>query len=108
MPVIIVKPGVIIKKINSQMILALEAVEYAWAGLYTDLNPVLTSCNDSRHMVGSRHYQDFAWDFGTINRGVKKEAAGLLVMSIKHRLRENFDVVEEPDHIHIEWDPKDG
>ena len=63
-------------------------------------NTVVTSANDSQHMVGSLHYKDRALDFRTSDlapRQVEQWAD-----EIRKRLGPGFDVIIERDHLHVE------
>ena len=67
---------------------------------------VVTSGNDSVHMVGSRHYIGKALDFGA-NSSEKKAYAAFksYVLSNKKSLKEKYqleDIIDEGTHIHVE------
>lgn len=64
----------------------------------------VTSISEGKHSTGSLHYRGMATDFGMagIHR-VKKRA---LSAAIRKRLKEDYDVVLEGSHIHVEFDPK--
>lgn len=66
----------------------------------------VTSLNDSGHMQGSKHYTDEAADFRT--RGLKTSDIERWAKVCKRRLGRSYDVVVESDHLHIEYDPKEG
>lgn len=57
----------------------------------------VTSIRDGTHMPGSFHPIGRAWDMQP--RNVSKEAH-------KAALGSDFDVVDESDHRHVEYDPK--
>lgn len=61
----------------------------------------LTAGLDSKHMPGSLHYTGLAIDLGP---PVAKE----IVAELRVALGDDYDVVEEGDHIHIEFQPKRG
>ncbi len=65
---------------------------------------VITSGTDSQHMVGSKHYTGEALDFRS--QGVDKDALNLWVERVTERLGQDYQVIREADHVHIEWDPK--
>lgn len=73
---------------------------------FVDATLWVTSANDGRHMQGSRHYTNEAFDLrvrnirGHVSREAKEWAARL-----KERLGRGYDVVFEGDHIHVEFDP---
>ena len=68
----------------------------------------INSANDSKHKLGSLHYQDRALDFGTKN--IPASARPAVHQRIKGLLAPMFDVLwENPggpnDHFHVEHDP---
>lgn len=102
------KPGVSLKGLTPQMVLALEVVQEAFKSY--GLDTVVTSANDGTHKTNSFHYQGRAFDFRTKHSGnLGKGIAG----AIRERLGPiGFDVVyEDPggenEHIHVEYDPKE-
>lgn len=60
----------------------------------------ITSGNDGKHMVGSRHYTNQALDFRTNTISVAQAARW--ATAIRSRLGAGYDVVVEIDHIHVE------
>ena len=76
--------------------------------VYDDLgnsrNCVVTSGNDAYHKKGSKHYTDQAIDlrvWGFDDR--QRRSAHVWIAKVLGR---DFDVVDEIDHLHLEWDPK--
>jgi len=67
---------------------------------------VITSAIDSKHGRGSLHYVGHALDFRTKAAGVKPLKADRIVANMKAMLGPDFDVLNEGDHIHVEWQPK--
>jgi len=65
---------------------------------------VITSACDSKHGVGSRHYIGLGIDVRT--RNMTEPQQQYCATDLNDRLGEDFDVVLEKDHIHIEFDPK--
>ena len=68
---------------------------------------VLTSGTDGTHKEGSLHYKGMAIDLRTRDLTVDQR------MGVFHYLRAileplGYDVVVEPDHFHVEYDPKSG
>lgn len=64
---------------------------------------VITSGIDGKHSTNSLHYSGMAFDFRT--RDVKPVDLPHLFATLGQSLGDNFDVVLEKDHIHIEYDP---
>lgn len=67
----------------------------------------VTSANDSRHMSGSKHYSNEAFDIRIRNVKYKKDIAPW-ALRIKRGLGKDYDVILEEDHIHCERDVKNG
>ena len=65
---------------------------------------VITEKDGGQHMVGSLHYAGFAIDFRSWVVPVHKRPA--LLAQIKRALGPDWDVVEERDHFHAEYQPK--
>lgn len=66
----------------------------------------ITSANDSRHGDDSLHYKNRAFDLRIYNiTGLVQFEAELWAERLALALGEDYDVVKEKDHIHIEWDP---
>jgi hypothetical protein len=78
------------------------------------LECVVTSLADGKHMRGSLHYVGAAVDFRLPDKnelgGTEGEALAL-AENLRQRLAEalgpDFDVVDEGDHLHAEWQPKE-
>lgn len=62
---------------------------------------IITSVSDGKHMRASIHYTGGAFDCGLPGR----DGPGMR-QRIANALGQDFDVVLEDDHIHIEWQPK--
>lgn len=84
-----------------QMFKAAIVAERIWASFGAEL--VITSANDGKHLPHSFHYKGLALDLRTYNlHGRERMAAQELAIA----LGEEYDVVLEKDHIHLEHDPK--
>lgn len=64
-------------------------------------NVVITSARDGEHMKNSKHYDGHALDLRTRTLPDPKLAAELL----QNKVGDQYDVVLESDHIHVEFDP---
>jgi hypothetical protein len=62
---------------------------------------MVTSVTDGKHMVGSFHYRGLAVDL----RLPEAHLASKVAQDLSQALGNEFDVVFEKDHIHIEYDP---
>jgi hypothetical protein len=88
--------GMLTPEISRVLILAL-----VWS-VQEDKVIDINSLNDSKHMVGSLHYQDWAIDLDIAgDRRVDLEKLGLFLIST---LPEEYDVIIGRDHVHVEWD----
>ena len=96
-----IKPGVSIAGIRPELVLALCIADTTYAQYANNL--IVTSVLDGEHMRGSLHYVGAAAD-------LRKPAddVGVIVDRLRDSLGDNYDVVLETDHIHIEFQPKVG
>lgn len=96
-----IKPGV---KLHPQTVWAV-AIPIIFQ-VYRDfgVEPVITSGIDGRHSRNSLHYSGMAFDFRT--RHVPPGDLAALVATITQALGDEFDVVLESDHLHVERDVK--
>jgi hypothetical protein len=100
------KAGVSLKNLKPQMLIALKIVEQEYDKFGT--TTVITSGNDGKHKVGSKHYLGEALDFRTKTVGLARQ----LVQAIWEKLNPiGFDVLFEDEkgpneHMHVEYDPK--
>lgn len=102
------KPGVRIKDLVPQMLIALRIVEEEFTRY--GLDTVITSGNDGFHKEHSKHYYGEAFDFRTKHSG---NLGANIAQAIRFKLAPlGFDVLYEyagqpNEHIHVEYDPKD-
>ena len=96
----LLKLGVSIERLSRNTRRVLGVVEEAYLRLAGE-EAVVTSACEGNHAPGSLHYANEGIDF----RRAKK-AFPEIVASLKNSLGSNYDVIEEGDHLHIEWDPK--
>ena len=97
-----IKPGVNLAGLQPQMVLALNVAD----DVYRSRGHVLTitSANDSQHMDSSLHYSGFAVDLRT--KDLPPADVPEIAEAIKAQLGSQYDVIQEMDHIHVEFDPK--
>jgi hypothetical protein len=68
----------------------------------------ITSAADSEHMEGSLHFRNHAYDIRIKNIiGDVQYEARLWAERMQVALGDDYDVVLEKDHIHVEYDPKE-
>ncbi len=96
------KPGVRLTGIRPEILFAVLAAERAYNRAGHEL--VVTSCVDGKHGRGSLHYSGAAVDLRT--RDVPSNAMQGIVAEIREALGADFDVVLEPDHLHVEYEPQ--
>ena len=97
-----IKNGVKIRGVQPELMLAAQIVE----GIYNSYNNsecVITAARDGTHMTKSFHYVGYALDFRT--RHIPEGWREGLHLKIQRALGEEFDVVLEKTHIHVEFDP---
>jgi len=67
------------------------------------LKMTLTSCRDGRHSNYSHHYKGLAWDIRVWE--IQDEIEDVCE-ELRDALGEGYQVINEEDHIHVEFDPK--
>ena len=107
------KEGVDVTGIKKETITAMVIVAdcyYRYFGLSFGRDLVVTSVTDGKHKENSLHYQGLAFDirtWTTDTSGIQmhKPTKLSLANSIADALGDDYDVVVEKTHIHIEYDP---
>lgn len=98
-------PSVNIKNLHPNLMQFANVISQTFPGL------VLTSGNDSKHMKGSKHYNNKAIDIGASSSNKKD------YLNLKNYLKNNpsikkqygiEDIIDEGDHLHIELMKKGG
>ena len=97
------KPGVRIQGLRPETVLALQIIEGAFRDAGIPMTTI-TSGIESSHSRASFHYSGAAVDIRT--RNVETAKLAPLRAEIARRLADDFDVVLEGDHLHIEYEPK--
>lgn len=74
--------------------------------LHTQLGKTLTvtSTNDGKHMKGSFHYKDLAFDMRIWYLSVSERKE--MVAQASKILGKDYDIILEKTHIHVEYDKK--
>ena len=96
------KPGVKIYGLRSEMWAAMMVAQSVYDDLGVEF--VVTSSADGRHSIKSKHYCGSAIDIRT--REMSESKAEKAKDLISTWLTDEFDVIHESNHIHIEYDPK--
>lgn len=99
----VIKKGVEITYLTPPMLEIMQAVFKVWN--YPGVTPVITSSFDGQHMRGSYHYSGLALDFRTNSIGPLDRED--FAKRLQEELGEDYDVVLEKTHVHIEFDPKE-
>jgi len=94
------KPGVKVAGIRPEILAAYPVIEAA----YGSKTAVITSACDGKHSRGSFHYLGLAIDLRT--RHLEEGGAEQIVKLMVEWLTDEYDVVLESDHIHLEFQPK--
>ena len=98
-----IKKGVNISGIQSEMVLGINIAEKIFNKHNVDL--VITSCTDGSHSRGSLHYVGFAID--ARSRDITDDNEKINVQAeLQDALGNQFDIVIESTHYHIEFQPK--
>jgi hypothetical protein len=100
-----IKPGVDLRGIKPQMAIAYSIAQAIYHRHSGQSACVITSASDGTHGPNSLHYQGLALDLRTSN--VIPALMLKIVRDLKLELGLQFDVVDEGDHVHIEFQPKD-
>lgn len=87
---------------TTQALLAIAVAESLFKR--RDAAVVVTSGRDSKHGKGSLHYLGNAVDLRTSDVGFVE--AGAVASELADCLGDQYDVILEDDHIHVEFDPK--
>ena len=102
MPIVRLKRGVILASPEPYIFDMIHAAKVAYFWLNKDV--VVTSGIDGTHSTKSLHYKGRALDFRT-NHLTDSERVEI-TDRLKADLGDDYDVVFEGDHLHVEYDPK--
>ena len=92
-----------LSNLQPQMIIALQVAEGVFSQYEKDC--IITSANDGKHSQRSLHYAGAAIDLRTRHLASQEQAKDI-ASAIQGALNQDFDVVLESTHIHIEYQPK--
>ena len=98
---ILLKPGVRITGMRPEILLAAVAAMEVYKAAGHDLT--ITACVDGKHTTGSLHYAGAAVDLRS--RDLHPEDVQKVIARLKACLGDDFDVVLEVDHLHVEFQP---
>ena len=94
------KTGVRVFGLRSEIILALMIAEGIWQKYSAEL--VITGGIEGKHSRGSIHYSGGAVDLRTRELSDAKMATD----ELRSALGDDYDVILESDHCHVEFQPK--
>ena len=97
-----IKPKARVRGLQPEMILAIMVANDVYAQY--DIICVITEGTGAKHRRGSLHYVGLAIDLRT--RNIPPNLREPVAQQIRVALGEEYDVVLESDHIHIEFQPK--
>jgi len=95
----LVKAGVDIGRLRPEIRKQLPKIEKIYISIGEDF--VITSTYEGNHSAGSLHYANLAIDFRRPPEGKTFVHTDLI-----NALGPDYDILFEPDHVHIEYDPK--
>jgi len=95
-----IKAGVEVAGLRPEALLAVLIASEVYRDYGEEL--VITSVVEGQHRRGSLHYVGQAVDF----RLPRKAAASVIASTLANRLGADYDVILEPTHIHVEFQPK--
>jgi len=98
-----VKVGVCLHGLHPRLEAVIWQLDDIYASAGISNMPTITSGRDGDHSTNSLHYLGRALDLRT--RDLPSWKVGPLVAALKLALGDDFDVVLEKDHIHLELDP---
>ena len=98
-----IKPGV---KLDERMAMPLATLIVHECFQDYGCNLVITSGIEGSHGENSLHYKGLALDYRT--RDIPVGFHKGLIAKVRWALGDQFDVVAEPTHLHVEFDPKRG
>ena len=96
-----VKPSVSLKGLDQKMHPTLNKAGKIWQKYGKTL--VVTSTVEGKHCKGSKHYSGLAFDLRT--RYFKKNIQAQVTNELSAELGQDFQVLLEKDHIHVEYNP---
>jgi len=102
------KRGAKIFGLQPVMVFAYLVVRDVYKLLNNYENCVITSATDGHHSRGSDHYVGNAIDIRTWGFEDMGISVATVADMIQERLTDEFEVIAEPTHIHIGFDPQRG
>jgi hypothetical protein len=104
------KPGVSLRGVKPETVAGMHIADGVCNDRFYEL--VITSVTDGKHSPNSLHYVGYAFDmrtryaFDMRTRGLPQVLQNNLAADLREALGQEFDVVLEKTHIHVEFQPK--
>jgi hypothetical protein len=96
------KPGVSLRGVKPETVAGMHIADGVCNDRFYEL--VITSVTDGKHSPNSLHYVGYAFDMRT--RDLSQVDKKNLAVDLREALGQEFDVVVEKTHIHVEFQPK--
>lgn len=96
------KPGVRVRGLRPEIAIAMLVVEGICRDLAVEF--IVTSGSDGRHSLTSLHYAGAAFDMRSRNMDIRTKH--VFLDAARKALGDDFDVLDETDHFHIEYQPQ--
>lgn len=98
------KEGVSLRGVQPEMTIGIQVID----GFF-ERNGIdelwITSCVDGKHSRSSLHYVGYAVDIRIW--AIQKDRLQWFVSELSREMGNEFDCALEPDHIHVEFQPKE-
>ena len=98
-----IKPGVSLHGVSKRLINAANDIALIYSAKF-NAHCTITSGREGEHSENSKHYRGLALDFRT--RHLSRANRRKLAEDVRHVLGDDFDVVLELTHMHVEYDPE--
>lgn len=95
------KEGVFLKGLQPEMLIAIDLCLLTFNEMA--LTMTLTSCRDGKHSDYSHHYKGLGIDIRVWDI---KNRIDSVCERLRERLGPEYQVINEEDHIHVEYDPR--
>jgi hypothetical protein len=95
--------GTSIDGLTGDILSTFDELAAAW-GMF-GYNPMITHGTDGTHNPGSLHGSGNALDLRTTAMGMSNTQADSVVSYLQSQLGSSYDIINEGDHIHLEYDP---
>ena len=104
------KPGVQAGPLHPSIHHALNLISIIWELYFPTIDPVITSLRDGEHGRHSLHYGGPLGDIRVQGcdirtRNLSNSEQRVAIVQLRRYLGEAYDVIDESNHIHVEYDP---